>query len=199
MINEIVKDGESKKVKAIEVVKEMCGDNATEREFDRFVDRLSSKYKVELFSLPKINGNGEIQSPHSQRGSCCISFQVLCNKREKYGKDVLQTLRTGFHVSAYDYVNAQRLRNLLSEEIVGAFAKYDLLASPTVTVWPPRIRDVVGQERKWVDRLTRNTSPFSMAGLPAISVPIAKDVGIQLIANSGEDLALLNFVHGLWG
>ena len=91
---------------------------------------------------------------------------------------------------------AQNLRNLLREEIDESLSKYDLLATPTLIVKPPRLKEKISFEeslRRGVLLLT-NTTAFNLSGHPAISIPCGMrggfPVGLQLIGRHYEESLL---------
>ncbi|MEV0390140.1 amidase [Nonomuraea sp. NPDC050643] len=80
-----------------------------------------------------------------------------------------------------------------------ALVSYDVLASATVPIVAPPIgaMTVVAGEREWPVELvlTRLTSPYNAAGLPAVSVPVALagglPVGLQLAGAAWRDNVVL--------
>ncbi len=85
----------------------------------------------------------------------------------------------------------------------------DVLLCPTAPTLPPLLKDLEKQSR--LDAYTNDvfTVPASLAGLPAISVPVAMDpvdqeqypdvssVGMQIIGQYGDDLGVWQFANRL--
>ena len=78
-------------------------------------------------------------------------------------------------------------RSFLAEQV----AAIGLLALPTIPIFPPSLRDA---SANW-GALARLTSPISLAGLPAIAIPIRSEAGIpaslQLVGPHGSEDMLL--------
>ena len=100
-------------------------------------------------------------------------------------------LSSGYY-DAY-FQKAAKVRTLLVKEFDDAFENYDFLVGPTV----PTVAFGLGQNTH--DPLSmyladQMTVSASLAGLPAISVPVESTglpVGFQIIANRGNDVAVL--------
>lgn len=116
------------------------------------------------------------------------------------GHDVRADLRLGANVSD------QRYRDLLAERrrydalVDSLFERVDIIVTPTCHFVPPRLDD--GKEAFASGRF--HCMPFSMLGLPAISVPIGLSddhlpVGLQLVSARGSDDRLLTVAAALEG
>jgi aspartyl-tRNA(Asn)/glutamyl-tRNA(Gln) amidotransferase subunit A len=94
------------------------------------------------------------------------------------------------YVDAY-YLQAARVRTLIARDYAAAFAKVDVLISPTAPTVPFRIGELTDDPLA----MYRNdvaTVPASLAGIPALSLPVgtatAEDgsgplpVGLQVMA-----------------
>lgn len=110
-----------------------------------------------------------------------------------YGEDIRYRLLAAQYVMAEDYVRAQRARRLVMEALAAAAAEVDVMAMPTLPEPAPRIRppEVTGSFT-----MGRNTHPFNLSGLPAVSVPVGLTsaglpVGLQLVAQPFQDYKLL--------
>ncbi|HEV8199607.1 MAG TPA: amidase [Candidatus Polarisedimenticolia bacterium] len=95
---------------------------------------------------------------------------------------------------ADDYARARRELDLLRRDILATFARVDLLVMPTMLA-PPILIAEADRENP-VD--WRNTSPFSTAGLPAISIPCGRTsnglpIGLQIAAAPFDEARLLSF------
>ena len=92
---------------------------------------------------------------------------------------VLLRLEAGFHIPAYDYLQASRLRARLTREFVAeVFDVVDVLIVPTIPEPAPPY-DVVkagGPEERVrrMGRFSRFTRPFNGLDLPAVSIPCGR-------------------------
>jgi aspartyl-tRNA(Asn)/glutamyl-tRNA(Gln) amidotransferase subunit A len=118
---------------------------------------------------------------------------------ELYQAETVRRIRTGERVSAAEYIRCRRELEEARRNIGAFFAQVDVLVTPTMPMAAPAIADL----RKDPDalrpaelRLLRNTRPFNVWGLPAISVPCGftesgLPVGLQIAgAHWREDLVL---------
>jgi aspartyl-tRNA(Asn)/glutamyl-tRNA(Gln) amidotransferase subunit A len=111
--------------------------------------------------------------------------------RSLYWEEVADQLEQAESVAALDYLQAQRLRQDLSERLLAEFRSHDVLVMPTVPVVAPPVEDFAA----YLMRLARTAIPFSFVGFPVITVPCGTvdglPVGMQLVAPPGrEDLLL---------
>ncbi|BBD72144.1 amidase [Sulfodiicoccus acidiphilus] len=189
--------GEYKKeVESIGVIKELTEGTEVEEEFERFMDKLSRRYKVEKLEVPTVmEAVGIVDVFRAE--TAAYHSRYLPGREGDYFPDVLNAIKIGFNVPAHAYVNALRYRTRITQEFLKVFSEVDILTCPTVTIRPPKISDVLGREGEFRLPLTRNTVPFNVFSTPAISVPIGKFVGAQFIAPMGHDEELLDFVKGL--
>jgi len=103
--------------------------------------------------------------------------------------------------SSSDYVRAVLQLQLLARRVVGFFARYDLVLTPTLAL-PPVPVDWVDDEEDALARFARGGlfSPFTplvnVTGQPAVSVPLhwtddGLPVGVQLIGRPADEATLL--------
>jgi aspartyl-tRNA(Asn)/glutamyl-tRNA(Gln) amidotransferase subunit A len=93
---------------------------------------------------------------------------------ELYQPETLRRIRSGADVSAADYIRRRRELEEARRKIRDVFADIDLLITPTMPIPAPAIADLKQDPdalRPAELILLRNTRPFNVWGLPAISVP----------------------------
>jgi aspartyl-tRNA(Asn)/glutamyl-tRNA(Gln) amidotransferase subunit A len=122
---------------------------------------------------------------------------------ELYQPATLARIKSGENISAADALSASRELQASRHAIRGVFEEVDILLTPTVPIPPPAIADL----REHPDNLRpqelimlRNTRPFNVWGIPAISVPcgFAKDglpIGLQLSAAPWREELVLQAAH----
>ena len=135
----------------------------------------------------------------------------LAAHREDYGVDVRELLEQGLSLSATDYVDAIRVREIVRREFTKAFDQVDCILSPTAPIAAPlrSTHDLSGgsESNRIRPRLTRNTRLINLLGLPSISVPCGfvqvKDsdseqglpVGLQISGPWWSEKTLLQIAH----
>ncbi len=108
-------------------------------------------------------------------------------------------LSSGFY-DAY-YQQAQKARTLLINQFDDLFSRYDILVSPTT----PSTAFAIGANTEYPIKMYLAdimTVPASLAGLPALNVPLGSDehglpIGLQLIGRQGDDTTLLEFAKSV--
>ena len=110
-------------------------------------------------------------------------------------------LSSGYY-DAY-YKRAQTVRTKIINQFNAAFEQYDLLAGPVVPTTAFKIGENA-QDPLAMYLADIMTVGVSLAGLPALSLPVGKDeqnlpIGLQLIAKAKDDYKLLNLARELEG
>jgi aspartyl-tRNA(Asn)/glutamyl-tRNA(Gln) amidotransferase subunit A len=118
---------------------------------------------------------------------------------ELYQPETLRRIRSGENISAAEYIRRRRELDEQRRRARDFFAEVDLLITPTMPIPAPAIADLKkdpGALRPAELVLLRNTRPFNVWGLPAISVPCGftksgLPIGLQIAgAHWREDLVL---------
>jgi aspartyl-tRNA(Asn)/glutamyl-tRNA(Gln) amidotransferase subunit A len=118
---------------------------------------------------------------------------------ELYQAETLRRIRTGENVSAAEYIARRRELELARRSIGSVFAEVDLLVTPTMPMPAPAIAELKANPealRPAELKLLRNTRPFNVWGLPAISLPCGftqsgLPIGLQIAGpHWREDLVL---------
>ena len=119
---------------------------------------------------------------------------------EEYGPDVRERLRVGAFVAAADYVNGQRARVLLRDEVAAALSGLDVLVAPTTPVAATAVGtseiDVNGERLPVRPSLIRFTRPFNATGHPALSIPCGftsggLPIGLQIVGRPFDEATVL--------
>ena len=117
----------------------------------------------------------------------------LRERPEAFSKELRGSLEFGAFYSAVDYLQAQRVRRRVSEAIRGAMAPFDAVLSPTSPV-PATPIDNSPPEHNALRH--RNTIPFNLTGLPAISLPYGLTesglpIGLQIAGLAFDEAGIL--------
>ncbi|MBS1496117.1 MAG: Asp-tRNA(Asn)/Glu-tRNA(Gln) amidotransferase subunit GatA [Bacteroidetes bacterium] len=123
------------------------------------------------------------------------------NRSEGFGLEVKRRIMLGTFVLSSGYYDAyfskaQQVRNMLVENVKNIFSQYDVILMPTSPTTAPTIGD--NKKDPVATYLADIFTVFAnLTGIPAISIPLfhhSKDnmpFGLQLMANSGDEVTLL--------
>ena len=118
---------------------------------------------------------------------------------DQYHPETMRRIRAGENISTAEYIQQRRVLDEARRSISGAFADVDVLVTPTTPIPAPAIADLKAKPdnlRPAELKLLRNTRPFNVWGLPAISVPCGftqsgLPIGLQIAGpHWREDLVL---------
>ncbi|HSC99644.1 MAG TPA: amidase, partial [Casimicrobiaceae bacterium] len=124
--------------------------------------------------------------------------QVLRDRPEQLGADLRAQLRAAEFISARQYLHALRIRAQVQIELEALFRDVDVLITPTTSALPARSEGKTTAASLLL--FARNTRPFSMAGLPAISLPagMSKEglpIGMQVVGRPFDELTMLRVAN----
>jgi aspartyl-tRNA(Asn)/glutamyl-tRNA(Gln) amidotransferase subunit A len=122
-----------------------------------------------------------------------------------YGADVRARLLAGLLLPATAYVTGLRARSWYLDELAKLLERYDLLAHPAMPIVAPRIGEetveIAGTELAYRLALIPYNSPWTLAGIPAASVPCGfadgLPVGLALVGRRLADATVLRAAHSL--
>ncbi len=193
----------------IELMKLPC-DPSVDRGFQAACDALRALgAELREISLPLLARASEINRHIilAETAAQHIAWQRgwFAGRDIRYHDDVADLLARGAAVAATDFVLASHdraaLRAALDKILVRADPDgLDLLITPTVPITAPRVGaatvTLAGQERDFLDVAIHHLCPFSLTGLPALSVPagFSEDglpVAVQLVGGRREDPTVL--------
>lgn len=138
---------------------------------------------------------------HSSTDANTLEAMYKKSRTEGFGNEVLWRMLLGTFVlsaSYYDaYFNqAQKVRKLIKDQTESLLLEYDFLFSPTT----PTTAFEIGEHQSPLEMYLADifTVQASLAGLPAISIPVGKDksglpIGLQLMGSAFNEGDLLSF------
>ena len=124
-----------------------------------------------------------------------VHYQEFRRDPTAFSEEMRTMLTAGSTLFATDYIQARRLRSAFAASTASLLTRVDALLSPTTLGPAPPIGAAVveidGRSVTTRDLLVTCTSPFSMVGLPAVSVPAGRvdglPVGIQIVGSAHDD------------
>ena len=121
----------------------------------------------------------------------------LRSKPEEFGDMVRARFRTGALFTSAEYVQAQRVRNVIKREFANVLQRVDLIASPTMSNPPPEFKNI---DVMTTARLPSFTGPYNLTGMPAISVPCGftskgLPIGLQLAGKPFDEPTVLRAAY----
>jgi len=122
---------------------------------------------------------------------------------ELYQAETLRRIRTGENISAADYIDSRRELEHLRRGIAEVFTRVDVLITPTTPIPAPSIKELQATPealRPAELKLLRNTRPFNVWGLPAISIPCGftqsgLPIGLQIAGPQWREDVVLRLAH----
>ncbi len=127
----------------------------------------------------------------------------VAKSADMYQPETLRRIRAGENVSVVEYIERRRDLEEARRTIRTVFADVDVLVTPTTPIPAPTIGELKANPealRPAELKLLRNTRPFNVWGLPAISVPCgftekALPVGLQIAGPPWREDLVLRLAH----
>lgn len=129
--------------------------------------------------------------------------EKIANHADKYQPETLRRIRKGESVTAAEYIERRNELDKARRDIHKIFADIDLLVTPTTPIPAPAIEDLRADPdalRPAELKLLRNTRPFNVWGLPAISLPCGftqsgLPIGLQIAGPPWREALVLRLAH----
>jgi aspartyl-tRNA(Asn)/glutamyl-tRNA(Gln) amidotransferase subunit A len=126
--------------------------------------------------------------------------EFLAGRGHMFTDRVRRFLELGNFILARDYLQAQRYRALLGRRVVDQWRQVDLIVTPTLPITATPLGQATvttgyAEEPVYL-ALLRNTEPFNLTGLPALTVPCGfssegMPIGMQIIGPAFAETAVL--------
>ena len=161
--------------------------------------------EVREVALPHFNDTWTALGAIIRTEQAAVHATLIRSRRHLYGKSLGDRIAGALLRPAVQYIEAQRLRTLIKRDFDDALGKVDVIATPTIPIYPYRIdANVTGGAGEGA-LTTKYTPPSNLTGLPTISVPCgfgpAGDpgeglpAGLQLIGRAFEEGLLFRAAH----
>ncbi|HKT52456.1 MAG TPA: amidase [Candidatus Angelobacter sp.] len=184
---------------------------ATPREFWKDVDpEIEKAVDAALAILSRLTtGTRDISIPTESDRTVvrCEPFvyhqKFLTAHEQEYHPETLRRIRSGADVSAPAYIEKYRELLWQRREILHVFEDVDLLLTPTSPVLPPELAELEQKPDELRSRelvMLRNTRPWNVFGLPAISLTCGFSgsglpIGLQMIGAPGSEGVIMSLAH----
>jgi aspartyl-tRNA(Asn)/glutamyl-tRNA(Gln) amidotransferase subunit A len=167
--------------------------------FERLVAGLAEAADVSEVPTPRLPSATAFYTTIVRAEAAYVHREALAAGGEGFSELVLPPLLAGRALGALDYLDAMRMRESIREELDALLAGHDALIAPTSAV-PPPLRgqlevDVEGGRTTVREAVLGQTLPFSMVGLPTLTLPFGSagglPAGLQVIGRRDGDASLL--------
>ncbi len=155
--------------------------------------------EVREISLP-VNADRALQAAEAY----AYHSEFVAKTPELYHPETLRRIRTGEKYSAEDRARAAAELEMERRNIQSVFNDLDALVTPTIPILPPTIASLKQHPERLRPAellLLRNTRPFNVWGLPAISIPCGftssgLPIGLQIAGPHWGEATVLALARG---
>jgi aspartyl-tRNA(Asn)/glutamyl-tRNA(Gln) amidotransferase subunit A len=184
-------------------------EDAVARTFERALEALSRQgATIERIEVPEFLDI----APMSAKGGFAAAESyawhryLIASKGDVYDPRVASRILRGESQSAADYIDLLGARRSLIARTEQRIAPYDALVMPTTANTPPRIADLVADDKAFTAAnllALRNCTLINMIDGCAISLPAHREgevpVGLMLAASGGSDRRIFELAAGIEG
>jgi aspartyl-tRNA(Asn)/glutamyl-tRNA(Gln) amidotransferase subunit A len=182
-------------------------DDAVAQTFNRALETLSRQGAlIERVEVPEFLDIGVMNTKGGFSAAESYAWHrfLIASKGDVYDPRVAVRILRGEGMSAADYVDLLGARRSMIARIETRIAPYDALVMPTTANTPPRIADLVADDKAFTTqnlRALRNPSLINMIDGCSISLPAQREgevpVGLMLAAAGGSDRRIFELAAGM--
>ena len=178
--------------------------------FDELDPEIASSMHCALSVLEHLGGETrEIELPETgdrtvqNAEAYAYHAEFVARSPELYQPETLRRIQAGAGISPVELEEKRKELGQARRDIAHIFETVDVLVTPTTPVPAPTIAELTGDPEALRPRelfLLRNTRPFNVWGLPAISVPCGfttagLPIGLQIVGPHWEEARVLRVAH----
>ena len=182
-------------------------DDAVAQTFERALATLAREgASIERIEVPEFLDIGVMNTKggFSAAESYAWHRYLIASKGDVYDPRVSVRILRGEGMSAADYVDLLNARRSMIARIETRIAPYDAMVMPTTANTPPRIADLISDDKAFTAqnmRALRNPSLINMIDGCSISLPAERKgevpVGLMLAAAGGSDRRIFELAAGM--
>jgi len=182
-------------------------DDAVAQTFNRVLETLSRQGAlIERIEVPEFLDIGVMNTKGGFSAAESYAWHrfLIASKGDVYDPRVSVRILRGEGMSAADYVDLLGARRSMIARIETRIAPYDALVLPTTANTPPRIADLIADDKAFTTqnlRALRNPSLINMIDGCSISLPAHREgevpVGLMLAAAGGSDRRIFELAAGM--
>ena len=128
---------------------------------------------------------------------------MITGSGDLYEPETLRRIRSGENFTAEQVEKARRELLQARQQIGSVFEKVDVLITPTVPITTPGVKELQQHPEQLRPRelaLLRNTRPFNVWGLPALSLPsgfteAGLPIGLQIVGPHWQESRVFQIAH----
>ncbi len=195
------------------IVRELASSAETDVEVQQAVGAAARQLealgaRVEEVSLPLVPSAGALAMALIDTEGAGLHLRALRARPQDLDRNTRRRLITASLLPAVLYHRARSMRERIRAELIGALDRVDLLLAPASPRPAPRITDghapiasKDGAAGRFFVRRAYST-PASLAGLPALSVPCGfaaagLPIGLQIVGRAFDEATVLGAAHAL--
>jgi aspartyl-tRNA(Asn)/glutamyl-tRNA(Gln) amidotransferase subunit A len=164
-----------------------------------------------VLSDVEVETANDVSIPVLQAEAYAYHETMVADRPDRYDPQTLRRIHSGANIPAAAYIRARRRMEEVRRAAGDAFAKVDVLVTPTTRVPPFTIAELKDPEnlRPRELRMLQNTRPWNALGLPVVSIPCGfteggLPLGLQIAGPPGGEGRILGVAHAFeqateWG
>lgn len=169
--------------------------------FGQVVDRLGATgARIVETEMPDVDALLAAYGPLTRPEAALVHQAALDHDPDLFSPVVRDALLEGRRYPAVEYLRAREVRRNARRHLAAVLSDVDALLLPTAPLPAPPLGttevEVEGGRLQHRAAFLPFTAPFSVVGVPAVTVPAGEvdglPVGVQLVASMGEDAHLLD-------